>query len=462
MKSGKKKRRASAAEGLSRLNRRLMNWAGRGFPGRKRVESCLEILYTEKNVQEKTEEFYLEKHLLLLKIFAAGILTSAAAVLAAGGRELLLDGRFLPRQEEAYTRELELTEPESGRTGTLEVTVEPRERTAEENRRLLEKAREELETCILGENSSLEEVRSPLILKETVGELPVMAQWEQDSARILNPDGSIRTDRLTEEGTVTELTVRLCCGEEEERYRFAVHVLPPLLSAEESWIGVVSQAVAEMQEKGGKEELKELPETVQEKKILWSEKKTSPAGWMVLLTILCGICVYRAKDQELEKQIGERERQMKRDYAKIVSKLVLLTEAGSAVRTAWETIVRDYQKKKEDGRTELRWAYEEMALAGREMQNGTAETRAYENFGMRCRIPCYMKLAALLGQNVRKGGKGLGELLYAETAEAFEQRKAGAVSQGEEAATKLLFPLILTLLAVMLLVIAPAGMAMKI
>lgn len=74
MKSGKKKRRAPAAEGLSRLNRRLLNRAGRGFPGRKRVEGCLEILYTEKNVQEKTEEFYLEKHLLLLKIFAAGIL----------------------------------------------------------------------------------------------------------------------------------------------------------------------------------------------------------------------------------------------------------------------------------------------------------------------------------------------------------------------------------------------------
>lgn len=462
MKGCKKKRKLTASERFSALNRRILKRVGRGFPGRKRVESCMEILYTEKNVQENTEKFYLEKHLLLLKIFIAGILTAAAAALASGGRELLMEGRFLPRQEEAYTRELELTEPESGRTGTMEVTVEPRERTAEENRRLLQRAREELPSSILGENSSLEEVRSPLVLEETVGGLPVTAQWEQDSARILNPDGSIRSDRLSEEGTVTELTVRLCCGEEEERCRFAVRVLPPLLSAEESWIAAVGKAVEEAQEKSGKEELKELPETVQEKKIVWSEKKASPAGWMVLLTVLCGICVYRVKDQELEKQIGERERQMKRDYARIVSKLVLLTEAGSAVRTAWEIIVRDYQKKKEDGRTEPRWAYEEMALAGREMQNGTAETRAYENFGLRCRIPCYMKLSALLGQNVRKGGKGLGELLYAETAEAFEQRKAGAVSQGEEAATKLLFPLILTLLAVMLLVIAPAGMAMKI
>ena len=36
--------------------------------------------------------------------------------------------------------------------------------------------------------------------------------------------------------------------------------------------------------------------------------------------------------------------------------------AGAAVRTAWETIVRDYQAKREQEGTPLRYAYEEMAL----------------------------------------------------------------------------------------------------
>ena len=103
-----------------------------------------------------------------------------------------------------------------------------------------------------------------------------------------------------------------------------------------------------------------------------------------------------------------------------------------------------------------------MALACHEMQSGVAETKAYENFGIRCRLPCYLKLSALLEQNLRKGGKGLSQILNAEIAEAFEQRKDCALSQGEEASTRLLFPLVMLLGVVMLLILAPAAMSMQI
>ena len=152
---------------------------------------------------------------------------------------------------------------------------------------------------------------------------------------------------------------------------------------------------------------------------------------------------------------------MCRDYAQIVSKLVLLMGAGTAVRTAWEMIVRDYQAKREQEEAPLRYAYEEMALALREMQNGVAEIKAYENFGLRCRIPCYMKLSVLLEQNLRKGNHGLTRLLKGEVQEAFEQRKELAVRAGEEAATRMLLPMILMLIVVMILILVPAGMSMQ-
>ena len=152
---------------------------------------------------------------------------------------------------------------------------------------------------------------------------------------------------------------------------------------------------------------------------------------------------------------------MCRDYAQIVSKLVLLMGAGMAVRTAWEMIVRDYLAKREQEEKPLRYAYEEMALALREMQNGIAEIKAYENFGLRCRIPCYLKLSVLLEQNLRKGNHGLTRLLKAEVQEAFEQRKELAVRAGEEASTRLLLPMILMLIIVMVLILVPAGMSMQ-
>ena len=40
---------------------------------------------------------------------------------------------------------------------------------------------------------------------------------------------------LTEEGSLTELTARLTCGEEESVYRAVVCAYPPLLTEEEKW-----------------------------------------------------------------------------------------------------------------------------------------------------------------------------------------------------------------------------------
>ena len=57
--------------------------------------------------------------------------------------------------------------------------------------------------------------------------------------------------------------------------------------------------------------------------------------------------------------------------------------------------------------------------------------------------------------------RGLSDLLREEVAEAFEQRKELAREQGEKAATRLLFPMVLTLAVVMLLVLVPAGMSMQ-
>ena len=51
--------------------------------------------------------------------------------------------------------------------------------------------------------------------------------------------------------------------------------------------------------------------------------------------------------------------------------------------------------------------------------------------------------------------------MQAEVLEAFEMRKDLARVRGEEASTKLLFPMILMLLLVMVFILVPAGMSMR-
>ena len=97
-----------------------------------------------------------------------------------------------------------------------------------------------------------------------------------------------------------------------------------------------------------------------------------------------------------------------------------------------------------------------------EMEEGEGERDCYERFGNRCRLQPYLKLGALLTQNLRKGSKGLSELLRIEAVNAFEERKTLARRQGEEAGTKLLVPMFLMLAVVLVIVIVPALLSVQI
>lgn len=445
---------------LEKVNRRLL---GKGYPGREAVAENFRILNTEKQADGKVEEFYREKLKLLALVLLGGVLLTVALAVSESRSSLLEDGYFLPRREKSYTQELwVIPDKESGKAKEeLTLEIEPRGMTAEQVKTLLAEETGKMEGYILGKNRSLEEVRTDLNLIREIKGTSVTVEWELDSYEVLNLDGSIRKDKVTEEGTIVGLRGRLQCEGQESVYEAYVRVLPEILSPMEQWQEALMSALQRLQAETRLTERKELPKAVDGVSVSWKEKGSSTAGLIPVLTLICLALVYTAKDQELKKQVQEREWELRRDYAQMVSKLVLLMGAGSAVRTAWETMVRDYERKREAGGGR-RYVYEEMTLACRELQNGVSEGRAYENFGLRCRLPCYLKLSALLEQNLKKGNKGLTQMLQAEVTGAFEQRKELAREQGEKASTRLLFPMVLMLAVVMLLVLIPAGMSMQV
>ena len=78
---------------------------------------------------------------------------------------------------------------------------------------------------------------------------------------------------------------------------------------------------------------------------------------------------------------------------------------------------------------------------------GTSEVIAYERFGRRVKLLPYLRFSSLIAQNVKKGS---GELLN-----QLEERKELAKRLGEEAATKLLIPMVLMLLIVLSIIMVP-------
>lgn len=102
-----------------------------------------------------------------------------------------------------------------------------------------------------------------------------------------------------------------------------------------------------------------------------------------------------------------------------------------------------------------------MLITQREIENGKGEIKAYESFARRCELQKYRKLSSYLVQNLKKGNKGLCELLEREAAETFSERKNMAQQLGEELGTKLLFPMLLMLGIVILIVMVPAVLSFQ-
>ena len=103
-----------------------------------------------------------------------------------------------------------------------------------------------------------------------------------------------------------------------------------------------------------------------------------------------------------------------------------------------------------------------MSYTMHEIQGGVTEGECYERFGSRCGLPAYRRFGALLSQNLRKGGRGMNELLKREAADALEDRKKQARKLGEEAGTKMLGPMFLMLAVVLIMIVVPAFFTIQI
>lgn len=144
----------------------------------------------------------------------------------------------------------------------------------------------------------------------------------------------------------------------------------------------------------------------------------------------------------------------------MVSKIMVYMGAGLAVRNAWIRIAKDYEKNLKSGHTDPRKVYEEMLITAGELERGVPETKAYADFLKKCPQQCYMKLISLLEQERKTGDSRIRDAMELEVRQALEQRKNVARRLGKEAGTKLMVPLVLSLITVLLIVAVPAMMTL--
>ncbi len=326
--------------------------------------------------------------------------------------------------------------------------------TDEEWERVREEAWEAAQQRALAENEDWDAVTGDLDFSGETGVAGVSVEWSSEDADWISYEGKVgdRTE-LTQERKV-QLGATLICGTRRWNVSRTAVVLPAVLSGEEEEekdLRRFLQAKADGEESG--QIL--LPGSYQGKEIRYLDSDALPLWIFLLLGGMAAAAFWYLPEQRRRENEKSRERELTLAYPELVNSLTVLMGAGLTVRGAWEKMTEGYRQERAEG-GRRRVLYEEMLLTTHSLGQGTYEEAAYVSFGRRCGGRPYLRLGSLLETNLKKGNRGLIPLLKEESEGAMEERLQLAKRLGEEASTKLLFPMLILFALVLVLLIVPA------
>lgn len=398
-----------------------------------------------------------EKRKILGIVMAAALLGLMEGIVK-GRSQVLLEGERLIRQangEGSYAVDLGLRVDDEEEMQDYHIEVPEQVLTREEEQTYLQAAETELEAEFPGSNASVNCIREKVIIRDSYQDGRVEAEWNFDNYRIMDTAGNVTAEEISNEGELVRARVKLSCGTSECVKEFYFRVYPRILDEKESFLGQLEKAIEEQGQTAGEEYL-QLPDSIGKHQLWWEEKRDyMPEKILFLGGVLAAFipAVTRSRQQEREKK---RACMLELEYPDMVSKMALLLNSGMTLQGAFRKIAGSYDEKRRAHRIREMPVYEEMLITCHEMESGIGEQRAYEHFGERCGGAMYRKFANMLAQNLRKGSRGMVQLLEQEAESAFEERKSTAKKYGEEAGTKLLLPMMIMLGIVMLILLIPA------
>ena len=354
----------------------------------------------------------------------------------------------------SYVEELELKSDVY--KGTVELEIEEKQPTKNEAKKLLEKAREEIDATFLGENKALEQVMSDVILQDAYQDGMVAAEWSFDDYTYIGTDGVIKENEL-DEPELVEATAVLTCGEYQQIYRFSMQLCPCSVETEKGLRREIQKKIR--QQPLEKSEIT-LPSDIAGIPLQWKKTGNMDGAMLSILGIV--VCFLLPYGQKLEEQKQKKIilEKRKKDYPMLVEELSLFLAAGVTFTEAARKMTENYERrKKQTGKVQE--GYELWKKLSYEMRDGVREADAIMRFGKESGRKEYKKLALLLEQNRRQGSQHMIQQLEQENLIAFEMRKNQVKREGEEASVKLLFPMMGMLGIVIVVLILPAMMTMK-
>lgn len=411
----------------------------------KGVKEDLQRLYPGKNVEIIQTDYYVKKFALCLGVIVIGSLLGAATKFSALSSLTLENGTVKRGEYAEGGKEIQVIADYDAKTYDFLLQIPVRRLSEAEAEALFDEMLVVLPELILGENESLEQVFLDLRLEDCYEEYPVEVEWKSSRPDILSRSGRVQT---SESQVPVELFVTLSYEGYSRESVLPVTVVPPHVEQEEALYQTLLELLEVSKEESAEQEGWVLPVSWLGKEISWRQVAEDNSAMMGAATFAVVILVYFFADRDLHEKMEKRKKKMQLAYPELVHKLVLFMGAGMTIRGAFCKIATE-----SEGASPI---LEEMLYTCHELSSGVSEGAAYEHFGKRTGLQEYVRLSTLLMQNLKRGNSTLLERLREEADRSEELRLQQSKKLGEEAATKLLLPMVMMLAVVMVMIMAPA------
>ncbi len=202
-----------------------------------------------------------------------------------------------------------------------------------------------------------------------------------------------------------------------------------------------------------------LPQTLaQDVKVKWKLKREYETAAIVIL--LAGILafLYTKRHQAIKKEYLNAKESVMNDLPDFINKLILMLNAGLVIHSAFIKTLNDYMENRKKNIVPDSYFYNQLhEIKIRISETNSALAPELREFAKRSGVPEFIRLTNIIADNIGLGA-GLVEKLSMEADLLWFSRKKRAIEKGRLAETKLTFPLMLLLIALVMVTTAPALM----
>lgn len=444
--------------GVSEIIYDYLNTKFRLTINKDRLEK-LKKIYVGIDSKEIEREYFSKIITSVTLILICILLLIPICIVSSGGKKILYNDYFIEKEDVGGSeKSVNIRTKINGEEKDVTVDIPAKEYSDKELKKKIDEAQRYIDKNYLGENESADKITKNLNFVKSIPNSAIEIIWNGDSEEYIDDNGKLNRDGLKSEKQL-EIGVTLKYKDYKKELFYQLTVIPPQKSQQDLIWDKWKEMLGIAKDNTSDQKYLMLPKEVMGHSVHYSEKRDKSIACVLLCGVLCIISVPFVMDSQMKSSIEKRDKELRKEYPELIEKFILLIGAGLGVRGAWNRMTDEYLDRL-DKDNKKSYAYEEMLVTRHNIENGMSEIKAYELFGRRIGLLPYMKFSTLITQNLRKGTSDMLRILEYEAVDVMNEKKENARILGEEASTKLLFPMMIMMVEVFAIIIYAAFQSM--